>query len=389
MYAAQLHHLLITAVILAASVISAQVEKPKIGVMNFEADEANATLARQATVALTAALVNTRMFEVLDQSSMAREFLTGIARQHAERERFLETLRGEACTETQCLADLGYALEARFMVTGNLTRTPRATTVAVRLVDVFSTSILAYPTRTYGGDVAASLDTSIAGVAAELVHALPGEVYLYGLPLDARVTVDSKPVTWRSDRPLELTPGRHEIGAKRRGFGEATVRVDAEYNVPAYREIPLPRKGAGSALARSLVLPGWGQFYSERSARGTLFLVAEVAALGGVGYTAYANIAANSDYDDAKAQYVGLTASNVTQAQLDAARRKMLDAYDKTKSTKNLGLVALGVFAGIHLLDVLDAAIGFPNVGGVQLVPRPSGASLIEIRFQLARRDGR
>lgn len=134
---------------------------------------------------------------------------------------------------------------------------------------------------------------------------------------------------------------------------------------------------------------GLGQFYSDRSVRGTLYLVLELASLGGVGYTAYASIAANSDYDDAKAECTGLTGANVTQAELDAARRKMTDAYDKTKSTSQMGLIAFGAFAGLHLANVLDAGIGFPDLSNVRIVELPGGASIIEVRIQLARRDGR
>jgi hypothetical protein len=376
--------------ILCGSGAVAQVSKPRIGIMNLEAESANAPLARQATVALTAALVGTRMFEVLDQSGMVQEFVTGAARQHAERERLLETLRGEACTETQCLADLGYALEARFMVTGNLTGTQRSATVAVRLVDVFSTSILAYPTRALpseGG--AASLNALMAEVAADLVRALPGEVHLWGFPMDANVLVDGKAITWRHERPLDLAPGRHEILARRSGFVEATTTVDVEYGAPIERELALERKGAATAMFRSLAFPGLGQFYGDRPARGTFYLIAELAALGGVGYTVYANIAANSDYDDATAEYTGLTGANVTQTQFDAARAKMTDAYDKTKSSNQLALIAVGAFAGLHVVNVLDAWIGFPDLSNVRIVERPGGASMIQLRIELAGRDGR
>lgn len=380
--------LVILHAMLCGSQAVAQVSKPRIGVMNIEAEAVNAPLARQATVALTAALVGTRMFEVLDQSGMVQEFVTGTARQHAERERLLETLRGEVCTETQCLADLGYALEARFMVTGNLTGTQRSATVAVRLVDVFSTSILAYPTRTISSNAAGAVNSLMSEIATDLVHALPGEVHLFGLPADAAVSVDGKQVTWRSDRPLDLAPGRHEILARRRGFGGASTTVDVEYGAPVERQLALERKSALAATGRSLVFPGLGQFYSERSGRGTFYLVLELAALGGVGYTVYANTQANSDYDDAKAEYLNI-GSNATQEQFDAARARMNDAYDKTASTSQLALIAVGAFAGLHLVNVIDAWIGFPDLSNVRIVERRDGTSMIQVRIELAGRDGR
>jgi len=357
--------------------------------MNLEAEAANAQLARQATVALTAALVNTRMFEVLDQSGMVEELLKGIARQHVQREQLLEALRGEACTETQCLADLGYALEARFMVTGNLTGTQRSLMVAVRLVDVYSTSIIAFPTRTISGGAPGTVNSIMAEIAADLVHALPGEVHLFGLPADATVFVDVKRVAWREDRPLNLAPGRHEISATRRGFGEAATTVDVEYGAPVERQLALERKRALAAMGRSLVIPGLGQFYSERPARGAFYLVFELAALGGAGYAVYANKAANKDYDDAKAEYLDLSGPSVTVAQLDAARKKMTDAYDRARSTHQIGLIAVGAFVGLHLVNVLDAWIGFPDLSNVRIVGRPGGASVIEMRIEIAGRDGR
>jgi hypothetical protein len=257
-------------------------------------------------------------------------------------------------------------------------------------VDVFSTSIVLYPTRKYRGDAVASLDTSATSIAAELVRALPGEVFLYGLPTDATILVDEKPAAWRRDRPLDLAPGRHDIRVRRVGFGEALAQVDVEYGTPVYRDLSLGRKSRTTAMLRSLFVPGLGQFYSERSGRGTFYLIVELAALGGVGYTAYANTAANSDYDDAKSTYLSPPeGSAVTQAQLEVYHRKMTDAYDRTGSTSQLNLVALGAFAALHLADILDAGIGFPDLDRVQIVPKPSGATVIQVRIQLAGRDGR
>jgi TolB-like protein len=362
---------------------SAQTGKPKVGVLNFQSSQQDSMLAIQANVALMSALVGSGKLEVLDHSTMVQDFLSGTARQHAERERFLETLRGESCNETQCLIDIGFALETRYMVAGTVSRWQNSTTIAVRLVDVSTTSILAYPSETVQGDPIASLATSARAIAEDIVQALPGEVYLVGLPDDATIWIDNVETTWRPERQLPITPGRHNIRAERSGFFGVTKRVDVEYGEPKYVHFKLRQFSRGGATLRSLMLPGWGQIYSDRKIRGALYLALEAGAIGALGFAIQQSNSANTAYDVAKLEYFGLTAGHPDH-EFISKRKAMVDKWDDVQSARNVGYASLAALALVHVVSALDATVGFPDLASVRIVERPHGGKTTERNIAIA-----
>jgi len=367
----------------------AQVEKPRIGVTNFEAPESDANLARQASEALCAALVRTGAFEVLDQSSMVQKFLEDVAAGYVERRAFIETLRGERCTETQCLGEIGDALEARFMVAGRVAQRGPTIWMSTRLVDVYSRSTLYQTAENYEQGTTHLLRTVIPQIADQMRVSLPGEVILSCLPNDASVMIDEKPTPWRSDRALPVPIGEHTLHAARRGFYDGSAVVHVEYGPRIPVDLCMERKSAAAAMFRSLLIPGLGEFYSDRPSRGALYLLTELAVAGGAGYAFYANMQANDDYDAAKEEYLALGGSNATQPMFDEARAKMERARDDARSTQRVHIAALIALGALHVANVLDAGIGFPDLSKVRIVERPEGVSMIQIQIELAGRDRR
>jgi len=139
----------------------------------------------------------------------------------------------------------------------------------------------------------------------------------------------------------------------------------------------------GASLFRSMVVPGWGQFYADRHVRGVLSLAAFLGASGYLGYRVYQTAAAQEDYDRAYASVKGLLNNNAAGLKALVVREMAADGLDSTSSayqtylvrilqerlldveTKeetyiqswNNAAIAGGILAGVWALNAIDAAI--------------------------------
>jgi TolB-like protein len=95
------------------------------------------------------------------------------------------------------------------------------------------------------------------------------------------------------------------------------------------------------AAGRSLLVPGWGQFANQRPS-GYIFLPLAVAALGGLAYTHYACMDANDDYDKIWERY-------------PRPAKDLKEAQDKIDKCEKRRWVAVGITAGVWLINVADA----------------------------------
>lgn len=116
----------------------------------------------------------------------------------------------------------------------------------------------------------------------------------------------------------------------------------------------LSEKNAVAAGLRSILVPGWGQFYDHHPGRGTIFLGAAI--LAGAGYL-FTDIRANNREED--------LAEATTPEEIDHAAGRLEDARDLRKYV----LIAGGVVWG---LSVIDAVVS---------VPRPVGPVLLGARI--------
>jgi hypothetical protein len=126
----------------------------------------------------------------------------------------------------------------------------------------------------------------------------------------------------------------------------------------------LRQKSALMAGARSLILPGWGQFYDEHPVRGMVFLIGGIAAGAGLGV---AELRYRDRVDEQEAADVALRAAQ-SGADADAASAVLRRATDKAEDAYQLRRILLGAAAAVLGLSVIDAAA---------FVPRPVGTILL------------
>jgi len=173
---------------------------------------------------------------------------------------------------------------------------------------------------------------------------------------------------WRLDRGLS---GTYELFAYKDGYEKwegyallSSTRRDSVF-------IKMTRKTSLYAGIRSGIVPGWGQYYTEQRMKGTLFFLAEAAAVAAVIYADGQRTDAQNDVNDAWRKYAAADTEEGIKAAL-AERDRLYDELEKWHNNrKRWSYVAVGVW----LVNVLDAAILFPTSGSASYSELPTGES--------------
>lgn len=170
---------------------------------------------------------------------------------------------------------------------------------------------------------------------------------------------------WTLDRGLS---GTYEVRAYKAGYDEwngyvllSSARRDSLY-------IRLTRKTRLGVGLRSAIVPGWGQFHTGQGAKGTLFLAAELAALGGVIWTNEKRDDAQADYGEARLEYLAADQVDDVEARYIDMRRAFDELNRWHEKRKQWSYAA----AAIWLANILDATVLFPSPalgGGYSALP--------------------
>lgn len=115
------------------------------------------------------------------------------------------------------------------------------------------------------------------------------------------------------------------------------------------------------AVFRSLVVPGWGQFYNEQPMKGKFILASEVVLVSGMLFF-------NSQYSKAHNDYTMATDPNATEDLFDKAE-------GKRKTRDALGYLAAGIWV-YNLVDAYLCGWDGENKAAAQLQISPTKASL-------------
>jgi len=211
---------------------------------------------------------------------------------------------------------------------------------------------------------------TIVGLAPSVFAQDGGGVVVESIPPGAVVELVGQHVfhgvtPWRLDRGLS---GTYEVRAYKAGYEEWEGYVLLSSTRRDSISIRLSRKTPLGAGLRSAIVPGWGQYYTGQNVKGTMFLVAELAAAAGVLWTNEKRDDAQTDYSEARLEY--LAADQVDE--VEARYLEMKKAYDELfrwhEKRKQWSYAA----AAIWLANLLDATILFPapaQGGGYSSLP--------------------
>lgn len=162
--------------------------------------------------------------------------------------------------------------------------------------------------------------------------------------------------------------GKYVLTATRDGYETYRTDLFLTGGSPLKVNIKLAPKTRFKAFLRSMVVPGWGQFYAGEKTRGTMFAVATLAS-GVVTLIAEQDFRnKRDDYNDALAKFNderSIEAKKAMEAELNSIR-------DKAYNAETFRNVSLGVLIGVWGYNVLDAMIFFPNRKYDSYVPKLS-----------------
>lgn len=159
--------------------------------------------------------------------------------------------------------------------------------------------------------------------------------------------------------PADITQeliGTYRVKAEKYGYESWESYITLTPNQPASLRINLSAKTRVKAGLRSIILPGWGQFYSGRKGMGYFFAIGTVTLATGF-------VLADLDYSNKYDNYVNVRNSfdNAPSIEQKIALKQQMDdkqrvAYD----AQNLRNVALGVGIAFWAYNVVDNIFFFP-----------------------------
>ncbi|MFH1680157.1 MAG: DUF5683 domain-containing protein [Candidatus Eisenbacteria bacterium] len=172
----------------------------------------------------------------------------------------------------------------------------------------------------------------------------------------ASVRIDGEPAGTLPVGEIALPYGMHVIRLSKRGYETREERVWLRPERGESRVIYLHAKRKRDALWRSILVPGWGAYYTDRPARALLTLAVELGMLGYAYHQDGVFEERKDDYEDASLAYRRAT----TDEAIAAARAERDDAYDRMESAESNRDRALLAAAVVYGFSALDAIMTFP-----------------------------
>ena len=120
------------------------------------------------------------------------------------------------------------------------------------------------------------------------------------------------------------------------------------------------RLQVSSAIFRSVLLPGWGQFYTDHPVRGGISMAVCLGALGATIWAITKNSSTKNDYD-AKSSYAlsdaysqDLAAGRTTETQYLAEKKNL---YQKYSDANDQMILFIAITGGVWVLNITDATV--------------------------------
>ncbi len=241
------------------------------------------------------------------------------------------------CSSEECAAEVGALLGVKFMISGAIGKLGQTYTIDAKMFEVATGAAEKTINTTYSGPVD-GLITEIEILAWEIMGLDP--------------------------------PGK--LLSKRKG-GDVAQSTGPK------------SKTRFGAITRSMILPGWGQFYSGRSLMGWAFLGSE-AAVGALAYLSYSTY--QTHYDSFDQSYLQYSQSpnplekQTFKAEAQSNHQSMVDANDQMT-------LMLYAVAGIYVANIVHAAMLDPQN---DIVSKKSSVNLVydpflqqpQLRFTIA-----
>jgi hypothetical protein len=176
--------------------------------------------------------------------------------------------------------------------------------------------------------------------------------------------------------------GDYRVTIKQSGYEAFRTDVSLEPGRMTVLNATLTPKARAKAMLRSLVIPGWGQLYAEKKAKGLVFLALSLGASA-----AYLVADHNFDikfdrFERRLTAYDSLSAQSVPYSELAAMSALLADAQEEAYDSEDVRRLTIGAVVAVWGLNVLDALLTSPGRGepltveGLTLTPNAAGQSV-------------
>ncbi|MDA3893902.1 MAG: PEGA domain-containing protein [Salinivirgaceae bacterium] len=161
--------------------------------------------------------------------------------------------------------------------------------------------------------------------------------------------------SWQGNKVIDLPTGKYALEAKVKGYKpyetEFTIAKDKKeylrYNMEA------KKLSYASAGIFSMLMPGTGQFYTQRNKVGTAFMVSTLAAAGATGYLFLTTFLQSNTYTDARDAYSNSTDPNA----IPNLRTTMKNEYNKYNNMVAQRNMVMYIAGGLYVLNIIDAVV--------------------------------
>ena len=131
----------------------------------------------------------------------------------------------------------------------------------------------------------------------------------------------------------------------------SSVTVGSDHLEEFYKDALGERASASSSIFRSLLAPGWGQFYNERKARGFCYSILSAC---GVGTTIFTYVKWKMKNNDVKNSHKYIIENKLSLEEAEEYEQMVIDKRDRAE---RILYTSFGITAGIWIINVIDAAI--------------------------------
>ncbi|MCU0608276.1 MAG: CsgG/HfaB family protein [Chitinispirillaceae bacterium] len=132
-------------------------------------------------------------------------------------------------------------------------------------------------------------------------------------------------------------------------IASASVTVEAAVMTSFVKEAMGEQGGPSGAIFRSLLVPGWGQYFVHKPVAGTIYLSLAALSVSGLVYTGVDFAGKDADYSDLLSGGIGMSATQYAQA--------LKDAGTKRSDAATIFAMAGGITGGVWVINIIDAAI--------------------------------
>jgi len=166
--------------------------------------------------------------------------------------------------------------------------------------------------------------------------------------------------------------GVYRLTAERGGYEKYETKIIMAGDQPRTIEINMVPKTRFKAAYRSLILPGWGQYYNGQTTRGIMYTSAAAISL-------IAALVADEDFKDKRDlrndrldDYNEVrTARTQDPDAIAEAQRRFYDAQDDAYDAETIRRIAFGATVIVWTINIIDAAVFTPEraytIGGASI----------------------